>query len=213
MTFGERIYKIRTEKGLTQDELSTAVGYKSRSTIAKIESGERDASQTMIVALAKALGTTPSYLMGWEDEDKEQIKGAVPFYPQDMVPVPVIGRVAAGYTCLAETDIECYELVNPEILNDGYEYAYLKVIGDSMEPLLLEGDMVLVRIQETVESGDYAVVIVDDEDGLVKQVEIDNDCVRLISQNPYYPPREFKGRNKNRLRIFGKVVESKRKFL
>ncbi len=67
MTFGERIYKIRTQKGLTQDELAQAVGYKSRSTIAKIESGERDAPQTMIVALAKALGTTPSYLMGWDE--------------------------------------------------------------------------------------------------------------------------------------------------
>ncbi len=67
MTFGERILKIRTEKGLTQDELANAVGYKSRSTIAKIEAGERDAPQTMIVALAKALGTTPSYLMGWDE--------------------------------------------------------------------------------------------------------------------------------------------------
>lgn len=67
MTFGERIHKMRTEKGMTQDELATAVGYKSRSTIAKIEAGKRDAPQSMIVAFAKALGTTPAYLMGWED--------------------------------------------------------------------------------------------------------------------------------------------------
>ena len=70
MTIGEKIYKLRTEKGMTQDELALAVGYKSRSTIAKIESGERDPYQSMVVALAKALGTTPSYLMGWEDNKK-----------------------------------------------------------------------------------------------------------------------------------------------
>ena len=71
MTIGERIYKLRTEKGMTQDELALAVGYKSRSTIAKIESGERDPYQSMVVALANALGTTPSYLMGWEGDKKE----------------------------------------------------------------------------------------------------------------------------------------------
>lgn len=213
MTIGERIKSLRESKRITQTELAEKLGT-TKQNIYKYENGIiTNIPSDKIELMAKCFEVSPGYIMGWEDEDKKQIKGAVPFYPQDMVPIPVIGRVAAGYTCLAETDIECYELVNPEMLNDGYEYAYLKVIGDSMEPLLLEGDMVLVRIQETVESGDYAVVIVDDEDGLVKQVEIDSDCVRLISQNPYYPPREFKGRNKNRLRIFGKVVESKRKFL
>ena len=195
MTIGERIKSLRESKRITQTELAEKLGT-TKQNIYKYENGIiTNIPSDKIELMAKCFEVSPGYIMGWEDEDKEQIKGAVPFYPQDMVPVPVIGRVAAGYTCLAETDIECYELVNPEILNDGYEYAYLKVIGDSMEPLLLEGDMVLVRIQESVESGDYAVVIVDDEDGLVKQVEIDNDCVRLISQNPYYPPREFKGRN------------------
>jgi repressor LexA len=213
MTFGERIYKIRNEKGLTQDELAAAVGYKSRSTIAKIESGERDAPQTMIVALAKALGTTPSYLMGWEESNSPNVvKDSIPYTPENMVPIPVIGRVAAGYTCLAETDIECYELVSPENINDGYDYVYLKVIGNSMEPLIIEGDLVLVRIQERVNSGDYAVVIVDEEDGVVKQVKFDDNSIQLVSKNPYYPPRVFKGKEKNRIRIFGKVVESKRKF-
>jgi transcriptional regulator with XRE-family HTH domain len=71
MTFGERVLKLRTEKGMTQDELALAVGYKSRSTIAKIESGERDPHQSMIAAIAKALDTTPAYLMGWEEQAKK----------------------------------------------------------------------------------------------------------------------------------------------
>lgn len=68
MTFGERILKLRTEKGMTQDELAQKLGYKSRSSIAKIENGARDVPRSQIVDLAKALDTTPSVLMGWEDE-------------------------------------------------------------------------------------------------------------------------------------------------
>lgn len=70
MTFGERVLALRNEKGMTQDELALAVGYKSRSTIAKIESGERDPHQSMIAAIAKALDTTPAYLMGWEESEQ-----------------------------------------------------------------------------------------------------------------------------------------------
>lgn len=79
MTFGQRILKLRTEKGMTQDELAVMVGYKSRSTIAKIESGERDPHQSMIVLLAHALGVTPAYLMGWTEEAIETHKALKKF--------------------------------------------------------------------------------------------------------------------------------------
>ena len=68
MTFGERINKLRIANNMTQDELAQAVGYKSRSTIAKIESGQRDVSQSKIIELAKALNTTTAVLMGNEKE-------------------------------------------------------------------------------------------------------------------------------------------------
>ncbi len=66
MEIGERIKQLRIELGLSQDELAKLVGYKSRSSINKIEIGERDITQSTIVAFAKALHTTPSKLMGWE---------------------------------------------------------------------------------------------------------------------------------------------------
>lgn len=135
-----------------------------------------------------------------------------PFDAKKMVPVPVVGRVAAGYNCFANTDIQGYELVNSESIIDGYDYIWLKVIGDSMEPMLLEDDLVLVRLQSTVDDEDYAVVIVDDEDGLVKQVRIEQNQIVLLSVNPYYPPRIFKNKETQRVRFVGKVIESKRKF-
>lgn len=67
-TLGERIKKRRIMLEMTQLTLAQKVGYKDKSTIAKIECGENDIPQSKIVSFAKALGTTPAYLMGWEEE-------------------------------------------------------------------------------------------------------------------------------------------------
>ena len=66
MTLYDRIRARREELNMSQEELAKRLGYKSRSTIAKIESGENDITQSKIVAFAKALGVKPAYLMGWE---------------------------------------------------------------------------------------------------------------------------------------------------
>lgn len=63
----ERIRNRREELQMTQDELAKKIGYKSRSSINKIERGENDIPQSKILSFARALNTTPDYLMGWED--------------------------------------------------------------------------------------------------------------------------------------------------
>lgn len=68
MTIYDRIKMLRETQGLSQQELATRLGYKSRSAINKIELGLRDISQSKVEAFAKALNTTPAYLMGWEDK-------------------------------------------------------------------------------------------------------------------------------------------------
>ena len=70
MNIGDKIKQLRQSLDLTQDELAQKVGYKSRSSINKIELGERDVSRPMIIKFAEALNTTPAYLMGWEDEQE-----------------------------------------------------------------------------------------------------------------------------------------------
>ena len=69
MGLNKRIKARREELGMSQEELAKKLGYKSRSTINKIELGKNDITQHKIVAFAKALQTTPAYLMGWIDED------------------------------------------------------------------------------------------------------------------------------------------------
>lgn len=71
MDLGNKVKTRREELGLSQEELAFKMGYKSRTSINKIENG-RDVSQKIIVKLAEALQTSPAYLMGWEDEEKEK---------------------------------------------------------------------------------------------------------------------------------------------
>ena len=68
---GDKIKERREALGMSQDELAEKMGYKSRSTIAKIEKGVNDVTQTNIVKFAEILKTTPAFLMGWEKKQKE----------------------------------------------------------------------------------------------------------------------------------------------
>lgn len=207
--------KYREEKGVSQVSVARDLGI-SRQTYNNYELGKREADYETLLKLAEYFNTTVEKLLIDDSqsstESTPKINGSIPYEPQKMIPIPVVGKVAAGYTCLAETDIECYELVDADTILNGYDYIYLRVKGDSMEPEIKEGDLVLVRIQSAVEDKDFAVVIVDDEDGLVKQIELDTNKITLISKNPYYPPREFNNEDTQRIRFVGKVIESKRKF-
>lgn len=76
MNFGERIKCRREQLGMTQDELAFAVGYSGKTSIAKIETGVSDVSRSKVAELAKALKTSPSYLMGWEDDPVAEVRYA-----------------------------------------------------------------------------------------------------------------------------------------
>lgn len=69
IAFGERVRQLRIEKDLTQEQLAIKVGYKSRATINKIESGLRDVPTDVVTKLANVLQTTPAYLLGWDGTD------------------------------------------------------------------------------------------------------------------------------------------------
>lgn len=69
---GKRIRDRRKALGITQEELAQKLGYKNKSTIAKIENGTNDIVQSKVVEFAKALDTTVAALMGWEEDDKEE---------------------------------------------------------------------------------------------------------------------------------------------
>ena len=73
MEIGERIRRKREALGMSQDELAKKCGYASRVSISKIESDSRGLPIDKVTLIAKALRVTPAYLMGWEDEDGNEI--------------------------------------------------------------------------------------------------------------------------------------------
>ena len=77
-TIGENIQQMRKALGWTQEDLAKRMGYKSKSTINKIELGINDIPQNKIVKFADVLGTTPAHLMGWSEESTEHIGDSSP---------------------------------------------------------------------------------------------------------------------------------------
>lgn len=126
--------------------------------------------------------------------------------------IPVFGTVSAGFGAYASNEILRYI---PIVLHSQYEAdntLAIKVIGDSMYPKIEDGDIIVVRKQSSVNSGDIAVVLLDGDEGLVKKVEYGADWFNLISINPEYPVRRFKDDEITRIQVVGKVVGSYKEF-
>lgn len=210
--FNERLKQAMALKNITQSELCEKTGI-PKSAMSQYVSGAFIPKQERTYLIAKALNVNEAWLLGYADVSIDRVEPkAIPYSTSNSVPVPLVGRVAAGLSCHAEDNIEGYILTDSEILHEGYEYFWLTVTGDSMEPELHDGDRVLVREQETLDSECFAVVRIDGEDGVVKRVRIDRDKITLTSVNPYYPPRVFEREQMNMIAVVGKVVQSQRMY-
>lgn len=171
--------------------------------------------QHKLYILGKALNVSEAWLMGYDVPMQAEQIAPSNTYPLDdikFVNIPVIGSVAAGTGCLADNEIIGYEPTDYDDVKDGQEYRYLTVKGDSMYPKFEEGDLVLVRCQSSVDSGSYAVVLIDDEEGVIKKIVYGPNFIELHSINPMYPVRRFENENVLRIRVFGLVRSIKRKL-
>jgi len=216
MDIGERIKQRREYLEMSQEELALKVGYKSRSSINKIEKDGRGLPQKKIKAIAEALSTTPVFLMGWEDSsarfdeiDVTKIPGYIPL-PVESKKIPIIGSVKCGPNGLAFEYSEGYVCVD-EAIND--EVLAFSCRGDSMKDIgISDGDIAIVRRQCTVENGELAVVIINGNEGTLKRVRYHEGMIILEAANPVYPPRIFTGEEVNIIKIVGKVIELRKKF-
>lgn len=199
MAIGSQIRKRREELGMSQDELAKKVGYSSRSSINKIEKEINDVPQSKILEFAKILGTTVDYLLNIEEQPTR---------------IPVLGTVKAGIPITAIQEILDYEEISSEMARCG-EYFALRIKGDSMEPRMHEGDVVIVKQQSTVDSGQIAIVLVNGDEATVKKVRFRNNGIELIAFNSYaYEPHFYSAEDIQRLpvEIIGRVVELRAKF-
>ena len=205
-----RLRECRERAGMSQKFVALSLGVKPPS-VSNWESGKTNPSQENLQQLADLYGVTTDYLLGRSDGAKvQQAIPAATIYPAgDFSAVRILGSVRCGAGGLALMEFDGYEFAdvrNPE------EYFWLRVTGDSMEPDIREGQLALVHIQSDVESSELAVVVVDGEEGMLKKVIKRDGAVILQSFNPRVEPRIFTGESLNRLRIVGKVVETKQKW-
>ena len=149
-----------------------------------------------------------------EKSDLIEDKTDKPSSPVKGIRIPVLGRVAAGIPIEAITDIEDWEEIPQSMAKTG-EYFALKIAGKSMEPRMMDGDVVIVRRQSDVDSGDIAVVLVNGNDATVKQISKSDAGLTLIGWNPsVYTPRTYNKKECKELpvTILGKVVEIRGKL-
>lgn len=199
---GERIREKRNSLDLSQEELAKKIGYTYRSTVSKMELGETVFKPSMLVKLADALQTTPSWLAGWDQDNN-----VIPEPIQTTVKIPVFGSVPAGVPVEAIEDIDGYLELPSEWLDHG-DYIALRVSGSSMYPKYIDGDRIVVRLQSEAPSGSDAVVYVNGYDATLKTIRHEADgSVSLIPKNPEY---ETKNYPENLIRILGVVKRLER---
>lgn len=196
MELKERIRNRRLEIGMTLEQVAAKIGV-TAATMQRYESGEiGNIKLTMIEKIAKALNCSPGFLLGWN----HSIHNA----SGKLVAIPLLGRIPAGIPMeVIEANAEFIDTPEFEV-KDG-DYFYLKVVGDSMiGSRIYDGDLVLVRKQPDVESGEIAVVRVNSYDATLKRVKKVDGKVILYPDNPKYNPIII---NDNDAEIIGKVVK------
>lgn len=196
-----RIKSARENLKLTKRELAKRIGV-HESSINKYEKGLVDIPLSKISELSRVLNVTEAYLMGWEDEQKLQ-----------GLKIPVLGTVAAGIPISAVEDILDYEEVPQSWENQG-EFFALKIKGDSMEPRMESGDVVIVKQQPDANSGDTVIVLVNGDDATCKKLQKTDNGIMLVSTNPKYPPMFYSTEDiqTKPVVILGKVVELRQKY-
>ena len=207
MRIGDRIRQRRKELGMSAEELAERIG-KDRATVYRYETGDiENLPISIIEPIAKALFTTPAYLMGWEET-----------LPNNAIPykrgrkIPIVGTIPAGSPILAIENIEGYDYAD---VPEDREYFFLRVKGDSMvNANIFEGDLVLVEKCPCAENGQIVACIINGEEATLKRFYRQKDTVILQPENPAYPPIivSCKDFDAGYARILGVVRELKRKF-
>jgi repressor LexA len=163
--------------------------------------------ETTLRRIATYFNVSVEYLKGEEDQAPAIASETQQLDRENLRMVPLYESVAAGFSAYASADVQDYM---PVYFNNPSEYEWtlcIKVKGDSMYPKIEDGDIIQVRKQEDVDSGSIAVVMVDDDDGLVKIVWKNSDGIVLQSINPEYAPMHFQGKDAQRVRIVGIVTQ------
>lgn len=171
-----RIKLLREEKGLNQIELGKIIDVSGQA-LGMYENGKRDLSTENVVRLAEFFNVSTDYLLGKSDKRTSNLDD------NNILFIPLLGKIAAGQPIFAEQNIEGYLPIEPNIygMASPSNYFYLRVAGESMNLKIRNGDYALIHKQETADDGDIIVAIVngDDEATLKKYKRINENTIAL----------------------------------
>ncbi len=193
----------RKMKGLSQQMIADLMQI-DRSTYTRYETGSIQPDNTKLIKLATILEVSVDYLLDRSDH---------PNTLNDHHLIPVLGEVPAGQPIDAFEQVEEYLDLYPSFAKYG-ELFGLRVKGHSMEPDIHNGDIVIVVKQDFIESGDVAVIRVNDTEVTVKKVKKMQDGIVLMPKNPAFEPVYFSNEQVRTLpvTIIGKVLEIRRRL-
>lgn len=197
MDIGDYIKKLRTEKGYSQEELGALLGVQ-RAAVQKWECGTvKNLKRETIKKLSEIFSVDPSSFI---DNDYMSLDNIISL--PKMNRIPILGTIACGTPILANENLEGETIIPEDIKAD---FA-LRCKGDSMiDARIMNGDIVYIRQQPTVENGEIAAVLIDDE-ATLKRVYISDNTLTLVACNSKYQPFVYTGEQLNQIRILGKAV-------
>jgi repressor LexA len=200
----QNLKKLRIKHGLSQKAFADIM-HASQNTVSQWENGKREPSYAITQRIADYFGVTTDYLLGRENKTIAPRKKGIK--------IPVLGRVQAGIPVDAIEEIIDYEEITEEMASQG-EYFGLVIRGQSMMPRIVEGDVIIVRKQSDIDSGDIAVILVDGNDATVKKIRKTENGIELVPLNPSFDIIYYSNEEIERLpvQIIGKVVELRGKF-
>ena len=198
-----RIKELRSAGNVKQSELASAIQV-SQAALSGYETGKFQADIDTYKRIATYFDVSLDYLLGVSLNKKADSGHAK---------VPVLGDVAAGIPIEAITDIVDYEEIDAALARTG-EFFGLRIKGDSMEPRMREGDVVIVRQQDTADTGDTVVVLVNGDSATVKKIKYGPDGITLLPTNPSHDPLFYSAAEVEQLpvRVIGRVVELRAKY-
>lgn len=191
---------LRRKAGLTLEEVAQRLGT-SKQTIHRYENGIiSNIPHEKIERLAEVLKTTPAELMGWEDS----VYSYDNVMPIKKKKLRMIGTISCGEPIYAEEEYGSFVTINADI-----DASFcLRAKGDSMiGARIFDGDLVFIRAQESVDNGEIAAVIINDE-ATLKRVYYypDESKIVLSPENPKYAPLVYIKEELNSIKILGKAV-------
>lgn len=202
------IAKVRKKAGLSQAAFGQIFGA-AQNTVCNWENGKREPDFEVLKQISGRFSVSIDYLLGKsEAHSMESILGRP---SPGAIRIPVYSRVAAGVPIEAIDEILDWEEIPQSWGSGGQKYFATTVRGDSMYPKYIEGDVIIVRIQEDCESGQDCIVYVNGYDATLKRVlKLEDGGIRLVPTNPSYAPKTYYP-GEEPISIAGIVVEIRRK--